>query len=135
MREISFRNDILPLKDKLYRLALRPFMFENRKRENTFYKFNEIKMNVDVDCFTYYDNDSLIKYMLKNSSMQQLYRTGDQILFQGIRKLCEKTEEEIRYKRYRIRSRKCSVDAVEMEESSVIELDAFGRVCVELEEM
>ncbi|MDE8722378.1 RNA polymerase subunit sigma-70, partial [Alistipes putredinis] len=23
MREISFRNDILPLKDKLYRLALR----------------------------------------------------------------------------------------------------------------
>ena len=115
--------------------AYMPFMFENRKRENTFYKFNEIKMNVDVDCFTYYDNDSLMKYILKNSSMQELYRTGDQILFQGIRELCEKPEEEIRYKRYRIRSRKCSADTAEVEESSVIELDAFGRIKIELEEM
>ena len=115
--------------------AYMPFMFENRKRENTFYKFNEIKMNVDVDCFAYYDNDSLMRYMLKNSSMQELYRTGDHILFQGICELCEKPEEEIRYKRYRIRSRKCSADVAEEDEDSVIKLDAFGRVRVELEEM
>ena len=66
MREISFRNDILPLKDKLYRLALR------------------ITLNSA-------EADKLVaKYAEKRAALKQIVRTGDPAeAFEAAQKLQE----------------------------------------------
>lgn len=112
-----------------------PFTFENRKRENTFYKLNELKMNVDVDCFAYYDNDSLLGYMKKNSTMKDLYQVVDEILLYAIQKLLEKDDIETVHRRYRIKSRKYQTEDSAQMKDTVIDVESVGRLCVELEEL